>query len=103
MTVLEGQSQFRNFAMDMDGRLQIDAETPGLGGIMGQVAWASRSLAPSRRPQHAGFSDQFGDQLCYCRWPVHFSTTSSSAGSTTGSAHAGGTQEAAPVQGAENS
>ena len=37
VTVLEGQNQLRNFAMDMDGRLQVDAETPGLGGIMGQV------------------------------------------------------------------
>ena len=37
VTVLQGQNQLRNFAMDMDGRLQVDAETPGLGGIMGQV------------------------------------------------------------------
>ena len=50
VTVLEGQSQIRNFAMDMEGSLQIDAETPGLGGIMGQVAVGVTVTGRSRAP-----------------------------------------------------
>ena len=50
VTVLEGQSQIRNFAMDMDGSLDIDAETPGLGGIMGQVSVGVTVTGPFAAP-----------------------------------------------------
>ncbi len=50
VTILEGQNQLRNFSMDMDGRLQVDAETPGLGGIMGQVQVGITVTGPFAAP-----------------------------------------------------
>ncbi|HTT92320.1 MAG TPA: carboxypeptidase regulatory-like domain-containing protein [Acidimicrobiales bacterium] len=54
VTVLEGQNQVRNFAMDMDGRLQVGAVTPGLGGILGQVHVGITITGPFSPPSNSG-------------------------------------------------
>jgi Fibronectin type III domain/Carboxypeptidase regulatory-like domain len=96
VTVLEGQSQIRNFAMDMDGRLQIGAQTPGLGGILSQVRVGITVTGPFTAPPSTPASSTSSvTRSATAAGRSTSSATSSSASSTTGSATAGATQEAA--------
>jgi large repetitive protein len=73
VTVLEGQSQIRNFAMDMDGRLQVGAQTPGLGGILSQVRvgitvtgpFAAQASAPSTSTTSTKASSRMARPVVY--------------------------------------
>ncbi len=91
--------------MDMDGRLQVGAQTPGLGGILSQVhvgiTVTGPFAAPPSAPSTSGTSPNSVAGSANASASTTSSATSPSATSTPGSASAGARQEAArrPRQG----